>query len=241
MEEYSIIVENLTKIFPLSKSFGISLSNKKNNPKFFSGIEDVSFKLKKGKVLGIIGLNGSGKTTLLRTISGIYQPTSGKVEVFGRLAPLIQLGSGFIGDLPAKENIIMYGMLMGLKKSEIVNKVDRIIEYAELEKFSAMQVKHYSSGMKARLGFSTAMQVNPDILFLDEVLSVGDKNFKKKSFEYFLNFKKNNKTILFTSHNRDLILQQSDEVLLLDKGKKIMMGNPSDVLEKYDASKSNKD
>jgi len=234
MEEESIVVKNLTKNFSLSEKKGLSqLRSSSHSDGTFNAIDDVSFTLKKGTVLGIIGLNGSGKTTLLRTLGGIYQPTSGSVQVFGRIAPLIQLGTGFIGDFAAKENIIMYGMLMGLTKSEISKKVKHIIEYAELEKFSNMQIKHYSSGMRARLGFSTAMQVNPDILFLDEVLSVGDKIFQQKSFELFLNFKKNNKTILFTSHNQNIISKHSDKVLLLDKGKKIMLGNPDDTLEYY--------
>ena len=236
MEENSIIAKNLTKIFPLSTQRGFSQLLKKtstNSNVNFKALDDVSFTLSKGEILGILGLNGSGKTTLLRILAGIYKPTSGQVTVSGRLAPLIHLGSGFIGDLAAKENIIMYGMLLGLKKSEIAKKVDDIIEYAELQKFSNMQLKHFSSGMRARLGFATAMQINPDILLLDEVLSVGDKIFRQKSFELFLSFKKNKKTILFTTHNLDLISKHSDQILLLDKGKKIMLGSPDEVMEKY--------
>ena len=124
---------------------------------------------------------------------------------------------------------------MGMKKSKIFEKVDEITVYAELKKFSGMQLKHYSAGMRARLGFSTAMQVNPDILFLDEVLSVGDKIFKKKSFELFLNFKKSKKTIIFTSHNLDLISKHSDQILLLDKGKMVMIGDKDEVIKKYDS------
>jgi len=197
-----------------------------------------NFQMNMKIVLGIIGLNGSGKTTLLRIIAGVYKPTSGYVEVNGRLSPLLQLGTGFQGDLDARDNIIMNGMLLGISKSDITNKVENIIQYAELEKFVNMKLKHYSTGMKARLGFATAMQIDPDILLVDEVLAVGDKDFQKKSYETFLSFRKNKKTILHATHNLSKLSEFSDRVLLLDKGKIVIIGNPDEVIRKYSEAKS---
>jgi len=188
--------------------------------------------------LGIIGLNGSGKTTLLRIIAGAYKPNMGRVQINGRLSPLMQLASGFLGELSARENIIMNGLLLGVSKSYIQNKVDDIIQYAELEEFSEMKVQHYSSGMLSRLGFSIAMQINPDILLVDEIMSVGDKDFRKKSYESFLSLKKEKKTILHATHNLELLEEFSDKVLLINKGKLIMIGKPAEAIKAYMGIKS---
>ena len=240
MENTAIRVNNVSKSFKLDRPWRpkLSLKTKKNysstqQNKTLIALDKITFTVLKGEILGIIGLNGSGKTTLLRIIAGIYQPNTGSVEVNGRLSPLMQIGAGFQGDLPAKENIIINGMLLGLSKSQIEKKVDKIIEYAELKKFPNLILKHYSSGMKARLAFATAMQVDPDILLVDEILSVGDKNFKEKSYETFLSFKKKNKTILMATHNLGNLSQICDRLLLLYKGKKVMIGLPEEVLKKY--------
>jgi len=166
-------------------------------------------------------------------IAGIYQPNIGTVTVNGRISPVMQIGTGFTGDLPAKENIIMKGMLLGLTKKEIEGKVNDIIHYGELEKFRTLKLKHYSSGMKARLAFATAMQINPDIFLIDEVFSVGDKDFQKKSYETFLSLKENNRTIIHASHNLSKMSQFSDRLLLLHEGKPIMIGEPKEVIKKY--------
>jgi len=180
--DYAVDVKNVSKTFKIEKLRGISGITKSsvNTNKTLVALDDVSFQIQKGEVLSIIGLNGSGKTTLLRIIAGVYLPDKGSVQVNGSLSPLMQLGAGFQNDLNARENIIMNGMLLGLSKNQIESKVDSVIEYAELEKFTKMQIKHYSSGMRARLAFATAMQINPDILLVDEILSVGDKDFRKK-------------------------------------------------------------
>jgi ABC-type polysaccharide/polyol phosphate transport system ATPase subunit len=216
----------------------IGLLSKSKNNKSFQALLDVSFSIKKGEVFGIIGTNGSGKTTLLRIICGIYKPDKGHVEVKGRLSQLMEIGAGFQKELAAKENIIINGMLLGLSKSQIERKVESIIEYADLKKFTNLLLKHYSSGMKARLAFATAMQINPDILLVDEIMSVGDKNFRKKSYETFLYFKKKNKTIIMTTHSLGNLSQICDRVLLLNKGKNIIVGKPEDVLKKYQEIKS---
>lgn len=237
MENVVIDVKNISKTFEINQQKGILkiIKNKvKRIPnKSFTALQDISFSVNSGEVVGLIGLNGSGKTTLLRIISGIYQPDSGSVTVNGHLSPLLQLGTGFQEELDAKENIIMSGMLLGISKKEIQNKVNSIIEFAELEKFAKMKLKHYSSGMRARLAFTTALQINPDILLVDEILSVGDKDFSKKSYEAFLSFKKNKKTIFYATHDLQRLEEFSDRAILIHQGKVVMIGKPSEVVEKY--------
>jgi len=243
MEEPAVIVNKVTKIFKINKQVGISkLFDRKSNkgPKTLVALDNVSFTVQKGEILGIIGLNGSGKTTLLRIIAGVYKPDSGTVQVNGTLSPLMQIGAGFQGDLVAKENIIMNGMLLGISKSEITHKVKSILQYAELEKFSNMKLKYYSSGMRARLAFATSMQINPDILLMDEIQAVGDKNFRKKSYDTFFSLKNNKKTILHTTHNLDKLSEFSDRILLLHQGKMIMIGKPDQVITRYKDMKPSK-
>jgi len=243
MDEPAVIVNKVTKIFKINKQVGISkLFNRKSNngQKTLVALDNVSFTVQKGEILGIIGLNGSGKTTLLRIMAGVYKPDSGTVQVNGTLSPLMQIGAGFQGDLAAKENIIMNGMLLGISKSEITHKVKPILEYAELEKFSNMKLKHYSSGMRARLAFATSMQINPDILLMDEIQAVGDKNFRKKSYDTFLSLKNNKKTILHTTHNLDMLSEFSDRILLLHQGKMILIDEPEKVIERYKEMKPSK-
>ena len=205
MNDIAISLTNVTKTFTKNNFFSNKFSSKKissmNQNKKLIALDNVSFDILKGKTIGIIGLNGSGKTTLLRTIAGIYTPDSGSVKTEGYMAPLLQLGTGFHNDLIPKDNIVIYGMLLGMPKSEISEKVDNIIEFAELNEFTNMKLKHFSSGMRARLAFSTDIQINPDILLVDEILSVGDLAFREKSFKAFLSFKKKEKTILLFAHN----------------------------------------
>ena len=205
----------------------------KNNVEVINVLQDVTFNLKKGEMLGIIGVNGSGKTTLLRILSGILKPDSGKVEVRGTIAPLLQIGVGFNGELTAKENIILAGLLLGFSKKEMSKKVDGIIKFAELEKFADTKIKNFSSGMHARLAFSTAIQVDPDILLVDEILSVGDINFVKKSYKAFLSFREKGKSIIFVSHSLDQIRNLCDRVMILESGKVIMIGNTNQVIDHY--------
>lgn len=235
MENVVITVKNVSKTFKLDQRKGISkIINKNNNQlRYLKALDNISFEVKKGEILGIIGLNGSGKTTLLRIIAGVYKPDSGLVQINGRLSPLLQLGAGFQGDLNARENIIMNGMLLGFSKSEIEEKVDNIIQFAELENFSNLKLKHFSSGMRSRLGFATAIQVNPDILLVDEILSVGDRIFREKSYEIILSLKKNSKTILHSTHNLDKLSELSDRVLLLHKGHIVMIGEPKKIIKEY--------
>lgn len=237
MNDEVILVRNVSKIFNIGerRSLGFFFRNSKthSSAKKFSALYDVSFEVKKGEILGIIGQNGSGKTTLLRVIAGIYQPNTGSVQVTGRLAPLLTIGTGFRPEFAARDNIIISGMLYGLSKNYMIQKVDEIMKIAELEKFPDLKLKHYSTGMRARLAFCTSLQINPDVLLVDEILAVGDLKFREKSFELFLKYKKEGKTILYASHNLNALPKLCDRVILLHHGKIITIGTPDDVIKKY--------
>ena len=244
MDNNSLELNNVSKSFKLDMKKGFLKLIKKTinseQQKSILALDGISFTVTKGEFLSIIGLNGSGKSTLLRTIAGVYKPDSGYVKVNGSLSPLMQLGAGFQLELNAHENIVMNGMLLGIPKQDIEDKVENILEFAELERFSNMKLKQYSSGMKSRLAFSTAIQIDPDILLVDEILAVGDKDFQKKSYEAFLSFKNKNKTILHATHALQRIPDFSDRVLLLDKGKNVMIGKPDEVIKKYMEIKSSR-
>jgi len=216
------IYESITKI-----------KNRTNDSKEIAALQDISFSIEKGEMVGIIGHNGSGKTTLLRIITEITLPTKGKVMVNGRVVPFLQLGSGFQSEFNAIDNIRMYGIILGLKRKEIESKISEVLRYAELEKFALIPVKHYSAGMFARLAFATAIQVEPDILVLDEVLAVGDLSFQKKSYETFLSLKNNKKTIVYVSHNLSEVKNLCDKAILLNNGRLEAFGAPNDVVNKY--------
>ena len=196
-------------------------------------LKDVSFSLEQGRTLGIIGANGSGKSTLLKIISGITPPTQGEIYVQGRVASLLELGAGFHPELSGMENIYLNGSLLGLSHKKIDSALKDIIAFAELEEFIYMPVKHYSSGMLMRLGFSVAVHVNPDILILDEVMAVGDSYFQEKSAEKIVEFKKHGKTILLVTHNLDHAERISDQILWLDKGLIKVFGKIQDVVVRF--------
>jgi ABC-type polysaccharide/polyol phosphate transport system ATPase subunit len=183
-----------------------------------------------GSTLGIIGKNGAGKSTLLKIISGIIKPTSGSVKVKGSLVPLLELGTGFHPELTGRENIIISGLILGLSKKEIYKKIDEIIEFAELKDVIDEPVRTYSSGMYSRLAFSTAFSIDPDIIILDEILSVGDIAFASKSKEKVKEFKRKNKTILFVSHDMKSVKEMCDEAIYIDKGRLIQRGEVDTVV-----------
>jgi len=236
MAEESVVVEEVSKFFKSANVKNV-IGNNKNPNRGILALDHISFKVKQGQMFAIIGLNGSGKTTLLRTIAGIYKPDSGFVQTNGTIAPILQIGTGFQQELDAKENILIYGLLLGISINELKSKVDDIIEFAELEKFADMKLKRYSAGMRARLAFSIALQIDADILLVDEILAVGDRLFREKSFDAFSSFIKKGKTILYTTHNLDKIYDMASNVLLLDQGKTVMIGNPSEVIKRYNEFK----
>ena len=240
MDDISIDANNISKQFTIyhdriSTVFEYlnSLLFRKKQSEKLDILRDISFQVKKGEMLGIIGFNGSGKTTLLKIIANIIKPNSGKITVFGKVIPLLELGTGFNGELTAKENIVLYGLFLGFPKKEIKKKIQEIIKFAELEKFLDTKLKNFSSGMYARLAFSTAIQVNPDILLVDEILSVGDIPFQEKSFKKFYEFKEQNKTIIFVSHNVEQVRELCDKVMWIDKGQIKLIGEPTMVIDEF--------
>lgn len=200
----------------------------------FWALRDVNFELKKGERLGVLGLNGAGKSTLLKAIAGVYKPTTGEVKRNGVIAPLLELGAGFDKDYTARENIYLYGAVLGYTKAFIESKFDEIIEFAELQKFVDVPIKNYSSGMKSRLGFAVCTAVCPDILILDEVLSVGDANFKKKSEKRVTDMFENNTTVIFVSHSLEQVKRICNKALILDHGKMLCYGDIDEVAAKYE-------
>lgn len=199
----------------------------------FWALEDISFELKKGERLGILGLNGAGKSTLLKIIAGVYEPTEGTVEKQGILAPMLELGAGFDPQYTGRENVFLYGSVLGLSRSFLEEKYDEIVEFSELKKFMDVPLKNYSSGMKTRLGFAIATVVEPDILILDEVLSVGDAKFRKKSEKRVLDMFDKGVTVLFVSHSLDQVIRLCDKAIILEKGKVIAFGDTEKVAKIY--------
>lgn len=184
----------------------------------FNALDNVNFSVYKGECLGVIGSNGSGKSTILKVASGIYLPTSGNVGVLGRISPFIELAIGFQYDLTGKDNIYLYGAILGMDREEIYSKYEEIVKFSGIEKFIDQKMKNYSSGMQMRLAFSIISHTDADILLIDEALAVGDENFQKKCIDKIKEFKSVGKTIIFVSHDLDQIKKICDRVVWLEKG-----------------------
>lgn len=215
------------------KEYFIKLLKRELMFKEFMALRDVSFEVKKGEAWGIIGTNGSGKSTLLKLICGILKPYRGTVEVNGSIAPMIELGAGFDGDLTASENIFLNGAVLGYEKKFMQEHFDEIVEFAELQDFLEMPIKNYSSGMAARLGFAIATIVRPDILICDEVLAVGDYAFQQKCERRMNEMRKEGTTLLYVSHSIESVKEVCDHALWLDKGVVRMSGDVETVAEAY--------
>jgi len=199
----------------------------------FPALTDVSMSVRKGSTYGVMGRNGSGKSTALKLVAGITKPTSGSVRVEGRISALIELGAGFHPEISGRENVFINGIMLGLTKREIQERFDEIVDFAELREFIDAPVKTYSSGMYMRLGFAVAINVNPDVLLVDEVLAVGDEGFTHKCLDKFAEFKRSNKTILLVTHSLNLIERFCDEALWLDNGRAMSHGDPKRVVGAY--------
>ncbi|MFV0635887.1 ABC transporter ATP-binding protein [Mitsuokella sp. WILCCON 0060] len=199
----------------------------------FIALDDVSFKVQEGDILGIVGFNGAGKSTMLKILAGVLQPTSGSVKVSGSIAPLIEVGAGFDPELTAKENIFLNGAILGYTKAFLEDKYEQIVDFAELKDFINVPVKNFSSGMYARLGFAIATMVKPDILIVDEVLSVGDYKFQQKCEDRIQEMIKDNVTIILVSHDIRMIENLCNKVLWLDHGKMKDFGEKERVCEEY--------
>ena len=205
----------------------------KNLHNYFTALEDVNFSLDRGECLGIIGTNGSGKSTLLKIITGVLQPTRGNVKINGKISALLELGAGFNGDYTGVENIILNGKIMGYSEQEMQQRIPMIADFAEIGDFINQPVKVYSSGMFARLAFAVAINVDPDILIIDEALSVGDIFFQTKCYRKFDEFLQKGKTILFVSHDLSSVIKYCNRCLLLHKGKQIALGKCKEVVDIY--------
>ncbi len=234
----SISVRNLSKVYKLFPSpfdrvkETFSPFRKKYHQRF-QALNDVSFEIEKGATVGIIGRNGSGKSTLLQLICGILQPTAGSVVKNGRIAALLELGAGFNPEFSGRENVFLNGSILGLKRKEMEECLDDILEFADIGEFIDQPVKTYSSGMYVRLAFAVAINVRPDILIVDEALSVGDTLFQAKCFAKFREFQQRGITIIFVTHSIDLIVRYCSKVCLLDKGVMKAFGTPQDVIDQY--------
>ena len=209
----------------------IGKHKKKDNNEFWA-LKDVDFKVKKGEVVGFIGTNGAGKSTLLKIIAGVMKPTKGEVSAYGNICPMIELSAGFDPQLTARENIYLDGAIMGYSKELIDSKFDEIVEFAELREFLDVPVQNFSSGMAARLAFSIATIVDPEILIVDEILSVGDIAFQKKSLDKMLSMIKGGTTVLFVSHSLDQISQLCNRVVWIEHGVVQEIGG-TDLCDKY--------
>ncbi len=238
-----IRVENVTQRFRLIQERPDSLRElftklfrSKSEFHDFEAVRNASFEVRQGEMVGLIGRNGSGKSTLLKIVAGVYQPTFGRVEVHGSIAPLIELGAGFHGELTGRENVLMNGLLMGFTKREMQAREQSIIEFAGIGDFIDSPVKQYSSGMYTRLGFAVATEVNPDILVVDEILAVGDAQFQQKCFERLENFRRTGKTILFVTHSLNQIVEHCDRALYLEKGQIVADGDPGQIVNLYKAA-----
>ena len=241
MAKYAIEVDHVSMKFNLSKEKVDSLKDyvikslkREIQYNEFLALDDVSFKLEKGDKLGILGLNGAGKSTLLKIIAGVFKPSEGTVKKSGKLAPMLELGAGFEKNYTGRENIFLNGALMGYSKEYMESKYDEIVEFSELGDFIDVPIKNYSSGMKSRLGFAIATIVTPDILILDEVLSVGDGKFRKKSEKKIKSMFKDGVTVLFVSHSLEQVKRLCNKAMILDHGKLIAYGDIDEVAAKYE-------
>lgn len=246
MNEIAIEVSNVTMKYRLAtervdsfKHFFVKKMKKEISYEDFFALRNVSFSVKKGEVLGIIGNNGAGKSTLLKIIAGVIKPTTGTITRRGSIAPLIELGAGFNGELTGIENIKLNGLLLGYSKKFIGEKLSEIVEFSDLGKFIHTPLKNYSSGMRARLGFSIATVIQPEILIVDEVLAVGDMNFKEKSEKKIRSLMEGGTTVLFVSHSLGQVKKLCDRVLWLEHGQVVRVGDSEEVVKEYqDTSKS---
>lgn len=237
-----IILKNVSMKFNLGVEKDNSLKmifinlftpKKKKKKEYFWALKDIDFRINKGDVVGIIGANGAGKSTLLKVVSGVYKPTTGSVEVNGKISPMIELGAGFDGELTARENIYLNGAILGYSKEFLESKFDEIVEFSELKDFLDVPVKNFSSGMVAKLAFSISTIVDPEVLIVDEILSVGDIKFQEKSKNKMMSMIKGGTTVLYVSHSIASIKELCSKVIWLDHGKIVKMGDAKPICDEY--------
>ena len=241
MAKKAVKVDNVSILFNLNKEkvdnikeYFIKLVTRKLHYNEFWALTDISFEVEEGERLGILGFNGAGKSTMLKVVAGVLKPTKGSVKVNGVIAPLLELGAGFDMNYTGAENIYLYGATMGYSRKYIQERYDEIVEFSELGEFIDVPVKNYSSGMRARLGFAIATAVEPEVLILDEVLSVGDAKFRIKSENKIKSMFDKGVTVLFVSHNTAQVRRLCTKAILLDHGKIIANGDVNEVCDIYD-------
>ncbi|MCR5628200.1 ABC transporter ATP-binding protein [Eubacterium sp.] len=242
MSKVAVKVDHVTMRFNLSKEkvdnlkeYAIKFVKGQLHYNEFQALKDVSFTVNKGDRLGILGLNGAGKSTILKVIAGVYKPSEGHVERHGKMAPMIELGAGFDPQYTGRENIFLYGSVLGFSREFLEEKYDEILEFSELKEFIDVPLKNYSSGMKARLGFAIATIVEPEILILDEVLSVGDAKFRRKCEKKMQGMFDKGVTVLFVSHSIEQVKNLCNKAILLDHGRLIAQGDIEEVAAVYEA------
>lgn len=237
-----IILKNVSMKFNLGVEKDNSLKmifinlftpRKKKKKDYFWALKDIDFRINKGDVVGIIGANGAGKSTLLKVVSGVYKPTTGTVEVNGKISPMIELGAGFDAELTARENIYLNGAILGYSKEFLEEKFEEIVEFSELREFLDVPIKNFSSGMVAKLAFSISTIVDPEVLIVDEILSVGDIKFQEKSKNKMMSMIEGGTTVLYVSHSIDSIKELCSKVIWLDHGKIVKMGDTKEICDEY--------
>ena len=240
----AIVVDNVSKRFrlvtiPKAASFKETivkmdfLKRKKREERYVDAVRHVSFSVPRGSTLGLIGRNGSGKTTLMRLLAGVYKPDAGSITIKGEIAPLLSLGVGFHPDMTGRENVKINGLVLGLSPKEIEARYDEIVAFSELSEFIDVPVRTYSSGMYMRLAFSIAISVDPDVLLLDEILSVGDESFAEKCLTRMRQFKRQGKTIVLVTHDPSTLTAWCDTAVWMDRGALRMHGPAADVIDAY--------
>ena len=247
MAKIVIDVKNVTMRFHMNADKMLSLKEyvtRKIRGKIqyfdFTALENISFSVQRGEILGLIGHNGAGKTTLLKLISKILQPTKGTIRIRGNIVPILSLGSGFDGDLTGRENIFLNGAIMGYNEKFLNDKYEKIVEFSELKDFIDVPIRNYSSGMLARLAFSIASMVKPEILIIDEILAVGDASFREKSRARMNELMSGGTTVLFVTHSLQQIRELCNRVIWLDHGKMKMIGDPNEICDIYEAKEETK-
>ena len=234
----AIEVENVTLHFPRSKGMIQSILNlfkskDKGGKGSFTALDDINLSIRQGEVIGVIGRNGSGKSTLLRVIAGIYQPDQGNVRTLPRISLLAGVSVGLDGNLTGRENVHLYGSIIGNSEDQMDSKMNEILDFSELEDFIEQPLRTYSSGMKARLGIAIASAIEPEILLIDEVLGVGDPQFREKSKARILSLVENSGTVVLVSHSFGLMTEICDRLILVNNGKIAMIGDPEEVIKEY--------
>lgn len=237
MREYAIEVENLCINYKSLKSYSIKrnlLKGRQSRAEVFEAVKNVSFKVEKGEILGLVGKNGSGKSTMLRAIAGIFSPNSGTINLHGNSISLLSIGVGFQKELSGRENILLSGMLLGFTEAQVKERMEEIINFSELENFIDAPVRTYSSGMYSKLAFSITAILETDIILIDEVLSVGDAHFKKKSYKKMKELISNkDRTVVIVSHDSKTITDLCDKVLWINNGELVEHGLTAEVIKKY--------